>query len=621
MKPPPAAGLRPSHVRADVCVVGAGLVGLFNALQYARRGLSVALLDEPTERSLADFKVGESLLVFSSAFLRTIGDLDAELKSSFVKQGFWMAYGMEGKEDFEAASEWGFLAQLPDRWRARVASPRLVDAMAGDVQIVRPEIEAALRERVAAARELITMVAGLARDVDLAGDPGPAGPKDHRITWTSRDGLASGVIEARWMVDCSGRKRWLASLLGHDVPLDDGFSTAAAWGQFADCPDEVFDERWTYCFPGGRMIRRDLDTVHLWGDGYWIWVIRLTQQRLSIGITFDRATLPDNPNLRDHFWDVLRRYPVLGFLDPAKLLQFHALRDVQYLSDTYVSPRRYVIAGDAASIIDAFYSQGVSLSLTSSWHGANIAQRDIRDGTLDARYIRQVNRATLADWRLLRSMVRGKYSPAIADSRFFLLDHLLDYTVLSAALLPRYRAARWLTETDGHPERETAAQARLRRKLRRTLYLTQCTPWHLLAPERVARIAERWHRGLERRARWRLEHGVRAPALKAVLRADAAIPLVLKLPFLRGHRERPVSLTPPVIVEPRFVRVKGTETSPPLLLAAGTVLLAVNLACLLFDVCDTGLRRAWHGLRSAVRGLSAGATSPRVPSPRERAAK
>lgn len=52
------------------------------------------------------------------------------------------------------------------------------------------------------------------------------------------------------------------------------------------------------------------------------------------------------------------------------------------------------------------------------------------------------------------------------------------------------------------------------------------------------------------------------------------------------------------------MRVKGTETSPPLLLAAGTVLLGVNIACWFFDVCDTALRRAWHALRSAIPGLA-----------------
>ena len=88
-------------VRADVCVVGAGLVGLYNALQYAGRGFSVVLVDEVTKRQEASYKVGESLLVFANAFLRTVGDLDEVLGASFVKQGFWMAYNMEGRTAFD----------------------------------------------------------------------------------------------------------------------------------------------------------------------------------------------------------------------------------------------------------------------------------------------------------------------------------------------------------------------------------------------------------------------------------------------------------------------------------------------------------------------------------------
>ena len=65
---------------------------------------------------------------------------------------------------------------------------------------------------------------------------------------------------------------------------------------------------------------------------------------------------------------------------------------------------RYVIVGDASSIIDAYYSQGVSLSMSTSWHGANIAERDLREGVLDTAYIEHVNAAVLADWRIMRSI-------------------------------------------------------------------------------------------------------------------------------------------------------------------------------------------------------------------------
>ena len=150
---------------------------------------------------------------------------------------------------------------------------------------MRPEVEAALRRTVAARPEVICCDQGLARDVV----PGLDGA-DHTVTWRSRDQHTTGIVRARWIVDCSGRTRFLAKRFGHDLPLADGFTTSAAWAQFGNCPDTVFDERWEYTFPEGRVVRRDLDTVHLWGTGYWIWLIRLTGQRISVGITIDRAT-------------------------------------------------------------------------------------------------------------------------------------------------------------------------------------------------------------------------------------------------------------------------------------------------------------------------------------------
>jgi flavin-dependent dehydrogenase len=584
-------------LRADVCVLGAGIVGLWNALHYAKRGFSVVLLDELTEHGTADYKVGESLLVFSNTFLRTIGELDDELTDSFVKQGFWMAYGLEGKTSFDDTTcEWGFLAQLPDRWRDAVPDKRLVRAMAGDVQIVRPDVEAALRRKVAKTPEITFCDQGLARDVVLADGAG-----DHLVSWQSRDRQRSGTVSARWLIDCTGRTRLLATKFGHDLPFTDGFATGAAWGQFADCDPAVFDERWEYTFPEGRTIRRDLDTVHLWGDGYWVWIIRLTDNRISVGVTVDRARFDEHRNLRDVFWEIVRRYPLLEFLKPENLLQFHAYRDVQRLSELTVSPRRYAIAGDSASIIDALYSQGLSLSLSTSWHVGNIVQADLTGAGLDSDYIEHVNRAALADWRLTRSMARWKYSDAMADSRFFILDHLLDYLVLSAALLPRYQVSRWLTETGGRPEAETPTHVVLREKLRRSLFLTQLPPWHRVDPATVARIAEDWHRGLARRAEWRRANGIHLKPARAVLRADAAVPYLWRLAFPQERGE----LTPKPIIEPGFVRVKGTEVSPPLLVAAGNLLLAVNLAALAYDVADTAVRRAERSAKSRWRAAVA----------------
>jgi 2-polyprenyl-6-methoxyphenol hydroxylase-like FAD-dependent oxidoreductase len=586
-------------VRADVCVIGAGIVGLHNALQYARRGFSVVIVDELTERGMNAYKVGESLLIFSNAFLRTIGDLDKELNASFEKRGVWFAYGMEGKKEFDAdVTEWGFQHAIPERWAEAIEDKKFKKTMFGDCQIVRPEIEAVLRERLKQYENITLIDRGLVRDVELGSTLGAGA--DHLVTWKSKDSSAEGTVRARWLVDCSGRARLLVKRFGHDVPLNDDFRTSAVWGQFSGCTDEFFDERWNFEFPDGDVVRRDLDTVHLWGDGYWIWLIRLKDDRISVGVSLHRARVAVSRNLREAFWQIIRRYPTLDWLQEQNALDFTGYRDVQYISDTYVSPERYIVVGDASSIIDAYYSQGLSLSMTTSWHGANIAERDLRDGVLDTAYIRHVNNAVLADWRIMRSVVKSKYTRAIADSRFFILDHWIDYLVFGSATVTRWRIARWLSKTDGYPSRETRDLTALRQHLGRQLYLSQSPPFNLINPARFAGIIERLHRNLERRAIWRLEHGVSLRATVGAMRADAPFPAMWRLPFLRFRRK--ADLTMKAIHEPSWYTLKVSSKPPWVTKIVGLFLIAATIGVVGYDIADTTARRALYRVRGGGRG-------------------
>ncbi|NJP45295.1 NAD(P)/FAD-dependent oxidoreductase [Actinacidiphila epipremni] len=586
------------RIRADVCVIGSGIVGLINTLAMAKRGLSVVCVDQPSEKQLSSYKVGESLLIYTNAFLRVLGELDDELNDSFHKAGFWMAYGMEGRTSFdENVSEWAFESELPQRWIDNYYDPRFARYMFQDSQIVRPEIEAVLRDRVRNTEGVTYLDRGLVREVDLGSGDG-----DHLLTWMSRDRSESGEIAARWIVDCSGRAQLLAKKFGHDTPLRDDFSTTAAWAQFQNCTDDLFDERWQYEFADGVVTRRDRNTLHLWGENYWIWIIRLTGDRVSVGVSYHRGRPPEDGNARDVFWKILRRYPVLDWLREDDVLEFSAYKDVQHITDTFVSDRRYAMVGDSSSIIDAYYSQGISLSMVGSWHIANIAMQDVKDNRLDTDYIDHVNNSLTADWRIMRSMVQSKYSPAIADSRFFLLDHLLDLTIFGAAMLGRFRATRWLLETDGRIAAEKDEHRRLRSGLTRRLYLSQSAPFHRLDPQRVATIVENWHKGLERRAVWRLEHGEKLPSIKSVQRAYAALPELWRLPFAEKAPRPDLSMTPRD--EPEWTYVKGNEYRPPLMAVSGTMLVALLTAGTAYDIADTQyrkLRRTWRGLR-AMRG-------------------
>ncbi len=78
------------------------------------------------------------------------------------------------------------------------------------------------------------------------------------------------------------------------------------------------------------------------------------------------------------------------------------------------------------------------------------------------------------------------------------------------------------------------------------------------------------------------------------------MPNLWKLPFLRWVRRG--ELTPRILREPAFVRVKGTEISPVLLVVAGFLMVTVNLVALGYDVADTAVRRLWHALRRPFSG-------------------
>ncbi|NUR60144.1 MAG: FAD-dependent oxidoreductase [Catenulispora sp.] len=586
---------RESEDRADICIIGAGIIGLHNAIQYAKRGFSVVIIDELTTRSVSRYKVGESLFGATNSFFRTVSDLDEAISGSFIKRGVWFAYGMEGKEQFGPdVAEWGFQGALPQRWIDRISDPGFARVMFEDAQIVRPEIEAVMRERLGKFENVTFNDRGLVRDVRFG--PGEA---DHEVDWSSRDSGASGTVRARWVVDCSGRKRFLVNRLGHDVPLDDGFTTSAAWGQFESAFDPS-DDRWDFVLGKDEVIRRDLDTVHLWGDGYWIWIIRLAGDRVSIGVSYDRSRPDHQGSAREVFWRIIGRYPLLEFVKGATTLDFSAYKSVQYISDTYVSADRYAISGDAASIIDAYYSQGMSLSAVYSWHAANIVERHLRDGVMDRGYIDHINRAAKADWLIMRGMVKYKYSPAIADSRFFILDHVVDYLVFAAFLPARFRTAQWLYQTGGYSSRETDPLKASRRKLERRLSLSQSAPWGRLNPVTVAKIIDRRRAGLAKRAQWRLDNGVRLRAATGVMRPDAAVPALWRLPYV--NRMRNPNLSPKAFKEPAFLSPDLSGKLPPGLGIFGTILTPMVAAALAFDVGTTFLRRGTRAVTRPFRG-------------------
>ncbi|WP_093777913.1 hypothetical protein [Streptomyces sp. yr375] len=279
-------------------------------------------------------------------------------------------------------------------------------------------------------------------------------------------------------------------------------------------------------------------------------------------------------------------------------------------TDSFASERRYAMAGDAASIIDAYYSQGIALALVTSWHLANVIQCDVQDNRLDQPYIRRINEATRQDWHMLRNMVREKYTPAIEDPRFFLLSHVLDMMVFWGMGSTRAKLTRWLVDTDGDTGRETPELRRARTALETRLFYSRAPYWAFLSPETVQRLQRHLQGRLAERARWRLENGVRLPTLTSWLSLTAPQPKVWKLPFARASDH--VDMRGRDLVQPAALRPPGTATLYDRLpISADTRLAWVLRLRPLALMATFAAAYTWDGVDTAVRRLR----SRRVPQP------
>ena len=555
--------------QTQVLIIGAGIVGALNALQFAKRGLDVTIIDDLVNAK-REYKVGESLLIFSNPFLRQVGDLNEFCSNSFPKDGVWFAHGLEGAEGFENATEYAFTGKPNQRWIDAMGK-QFYSLMADDVQISRPEAEQQLLENMQKHPNIRMITSAKVKDVEL-NDQGL-----HKTSY--KDSKASHLEEiySSWVIDCSGRNRLLAKKLGHTAEqseFDDGFKTSAVWAHFNNIDDEMFKD-WAMHFDDGPSQHRDRYTVHIWGHGYWIWVIRLKDGLVSIGVSYEQSLSPEGKTFEEKFWNVIKRYRIFDkTLSPDNQIQLRGYKNVQILTDTYVSEKRYGIVGDAASVVDAYYSQGISLALVTSWHICNIAENDIKDNRLDKRYIDRVNEYTIQDWHLLRSCVKSKYSAAIEDSRFFLMSHLLDLWILTCGNRARHYLIRWMLETNCGASDPGKNQRWLKKRASKKVFYSAITPYiGILGPRRAAKLCYWLQDKMAERAIWRIENGWKAPPAKNIIRFYSGLPKFGKV--FSSKRKELADITPKMIqaVEPKFMRITGKEKDPIMLRMAGSTIL------------------------------------------------
>jgi flavin-dependent dehydrogenase len=337
----------------DVAIIGGGPAGSTAATLLTKAGRRVIVFER---EKFPRFHIGESLLPFSMQQFDRLGVRD-KLDRKFLPK--------YGGEIMAACGTRGVKFYFKDGFRSQRDRA---------YQVTRSEFDKLLldhsRENGAEVHEETEVTR-----LDFLDD---------RVKIDiEASGGAKSTVEARYLLDCSGRQTLLGGLfdLKHTYDHLQKFSVFAHY----DNVDRLPGKDATLI----RMVR---------GLDRWFWMIPLTETRTSIGVVMDTETfrktrlspepalekfIAEQPLMTDRMTNAVRVSPVYSAGD-------YSYRNKRLTGD------RWLLVGDAAGFIDPVFSSGVFLAMMSAEKAADTLVEVLRDESqrprLFRKYSRTVNR-------------------------------------------------------------------------------------------------------------------------------------------------------------------------------------------------------------------------------------
>ena len=345
----------------DVVVAGGGIAGQCIARQLRRDlpQVSVAVIDTMA-RPLpeAAFKVGEATVEMGAHYLAERLGLREHLQQEHLLKMGLRYYLGGGGQPFAERPEMG------------LTSPPLFDSYIVD----RGRLENHLREENALLGVDVIEGASVTQ-IDLGVDDAP-----HRVTYRSAGDDLDVTLSARWVVDATGRRRMLQRQLGLTDPGDAPCSSV--WFRVdgrVDVADlvPVEETAWHERVPAGMRHRA---IVHLLGDGYWVWLIALPNDKTSVGIVVDERiqrfdTL--NTHERASAWMNAHEPELARHLESFPVLDFRVMRHYSYSSHQVFSIDRWSCVGEASVFADPFYAPGIDMVGVSNTITVEMIRQDL----------------------------------------------------------------------------------------------------------------------------------------------------------------------------------------------------------------------------------------------------
>jgi flavin-dependent dehydrogenase len=387
----------------DVVIVGGAFSGAATALMLKRKQpeARVVIIEKTTA---FDRKVGESTTEVSSCYMTQILGLTHYLgHHQLAKHGLRLWFSNRADQRFDDCVEVG------TRYQSRLPG----------FQVDRAKLDSHMLDLASRAGCEVWRPAKVTR-FELNGGDG------QRVNAAMNGGERTATC--RWIVDATGRAAMFARRLGHfrsnaEHPIN------AVWARFTGVK-EWDSYEWRERFPDyAKHCRtaREWATNHLFGRGWWVWIIPLLGGDVSAGIVYDNRIfrLPEGPTLGQRLHAHILENPIgREIFGAARVIEgdVHALSMLPYYSEK-VCDDGWAMVGDAAGFIDPLYSPGLDFCSYTSYYVADLLARDLagEDVTERLRHYNQQFPVTYRSW--FESLYKDKYY------------YMGDAELMSAALL------------------------------------------------------------------------------------------------------------------------------------------------------------------------------------------